>query len=77
MYDDRVAILRTQRGGKQKFHDEYHGPYRITRIMRHNRYGVEKVGEHEGPNRTTTSADHMKPWINDSDDESSDSNNNI
>ena len=45
--------------------------------MRHDRYGVEKIGEHEGPNRTTTSADHMKPWINESDDESSDSNNNI
>ena len=61
MYDYLVAILRTQCGGKLKFHDEYHGPYRITRIMRHDRNGVENVGEHESPNRTTTSEDHMKP----------------
>ena len=60
MYDELVAI---------------HGPYRITRIMRHDRYGVEKVGEHEDPNHTTSSADHMKPWIDDFSEESSDSDN--
>lgn len=27
-----------------------------------DRYLVEKVGEHEGPQRTSTSADHMKQW---------------
>lgn len=31
--------------------------------MRHDRYRVEKIGEHEGPRETSTAADSMKPWI--------------
>lgn len=66
---DLVAILRTQRGGKLKFHDEYYGPYRIIMVMRNDRYRVEKVGEHDGPMYTTSSADHMKPWVNENKEE--------
>ena len=36
IYDYLVAILRKQH--KLKFYDEFHGPYTITRIMRHIMY---------------------------------------
>lgn len=35
----------------------------ITKVLRKDRYLVRKVGEQEGPSQTTTSADYMKPWI--------------
>lgn len=31
--------------------------------MRNDRYIVAKIGEYEGPHETSTSADHMKPWL--------------
>lgn len=31
--------------------------------MRNDRYLVIKVGEHEGPQETSISADYMKPWL--------------
>lgn len=31
--------------------------------MRHNRYTVAKVGEHEGPQKISTFADYMKLWL--------------
>jgi len=31
--------------------------------MRNDRYTVDEIGEHEGPQETSTSADHMKPWL--------------
>ncbi|XP_055910439.1 uncharacterized protein K02A2.6-like [Eupeodes corollae] len=34
---------------------------------------VEKVGTDEGPNKTSSSADQMKPWLRDDDDSDSDS----
>lgn len=40
------------------------GPYEVTVIKRRDRYGVIKVGQHEGPNLTSTAADMMKPWAN-------------
>lgn len=30
--------------------------------MGNDRYTIVKIGEHEGPQETSTSADHMKPW---------------
>jgi len=38
------------------------GPYKVTSVLRNNRYLVEKHGDHEGPTCTSSSADHMKPW---------------
>ncbi|KAJ8911976.1 hypothetical protein NQ315_003254 [Exocentrus adspersus] len=60
--DDLVAIKRTQLGPGLKVHSKYVGPYRIVRVLRNDRYIVVKVGEHEGPRQTSTSADYMKPW---------------
>lgn len=34
----------------------------MTSKLRHDRYLVEKVGDHEGPQQTSTSVDNMKPW---------------
>lgn len=57
---DLVAIKRTQTGpGLNKFL----GPYEIVKVLRNHRYLVRKVGEHEGPNQTSTAAEHMKPWV--------------
>jgi len=33
--------------------------------LRNNRYVVQREGEHEGPYKTSTAADYMKPWIRD------------
>lgn len=63
---DLVVIKRTQSGPGLKFSNKYLGPYRISRIMRHDRYMVAKVGNCEGPQETSTSADHMKLWLPDS-----------
>lgn len=59
---DLVAIKRTQFGTGLKIARKYLGPYKVKKIGVNERYEVEKVGEHEGPITTTTSADQMKPW---------------
>ena len=40
--------------------------------MRNDRYMVEKVGEHERPAHTSTTADFMKPWVLNAEDDASD-----
>lgn len=59
---DIVAIQRTQLGPGLKVCPKFLGPYRIKTVLRNDRYLVEKIGEHSGPNTTSTSTDHMKPW---------------
>jgi len=69
-----VAIKRTQFAPGSKFCAKFLGPYEIIKILRGDRYVVVKVGEHEGPRTTSTSADHMKRWLSPeyiSDEESS------
>ncbi|XP_076278315.1 uncharacterized protein LOC143208116 [Lasioglossum baleicum] len=60
---DLVAIRRTQLRPELKLCPKYLGPYQIIKVLRNDRYLVEKVGEHEGPRTTSTSRDSMKPWI--------------
>ncbi|GBO03989.1 hypothetical protein AVEN_124881-1 [Araneus ventricosus] len=60
--NDLVAIKRTQLGGGLKLKPKFLGPYKVVKIKLHVRYYVEKVGSHEGPAATSTSAAHMKPW---------------
>jgi len=31
-------------------------------VLRNERYLVEKLGDHEGPSRTSTSINHLKLW---------------
>lgn len=74
--NDLVAIKRTQLGPGLKLANKYLGPYTVIQVLRNDRYIVQKIGEHEGPLKTSTSADHMKPWANfvsdDSDEECED-----
>ena len=60
---DLVAIQRTQFGSGLKLRQKFFGPYRITKVNGRDRYEVEKVGKHLGPNVTTTSADMMKYFV--------------
>ncbi|GFV71334.1 uncharacterized protein TNCV_3133251 [Trichonephila clavipes] len=58
--NDLVAIQRTQFGAGLKLRPKFLGPYKVTKVNSKDRYKVEKVGQHDGPNSTTTSADLMK-----------------
>nr|XP_033204498.1 uncharacterized protein LOC117165153 [Bombus vancouverensis nearcticus] len=73
---DLVAIKRTQFGAGLKLGGRFLGPYRVVRAMRNDRYTVEKVGEHEGPAHTSTTADFMKPWVLNAEDDASDDSEN-
>ncbi|GFV66249.1 uncharacterized protein TNCV_3173431 [Trichonephila clavipes] len=55
-----VAIQRTQFGAGLKLRPKILGPYKVTKVNSKDRYEVGKVGQHEGPNSTNTSADLMK-----------------
>ena len=60
---DLVAIKRTQMRPGLKVDKKFLGPYRIIKVNRNDRYAVEKADEAaEGPLKTSTSADCMKPW---------------
>lgn len=60
--NDLVAIKRTQLGGGLKLKPKFLGPYQIVKIKQNDTYDVIKFGECEGPRRTTTCAEFMKPW---------------
>lgn len=70
--NDLVAIKRTQLGPGLKLANKYLGPYTVIKVLRNDRYVVQKIGDHEGPLRTSTAADHMKPWADLSRDDSED-----
>ncbi|GFX11244.1 transposon Tf2-6 polyprotein [Trichonephila clavipes] len=57
---DLVAIQRTQFGAELKLRPKFLGPFKVTKVNSKDRYEMEKVGQHEGPKSTTTSADLMK-----------------
>lgn len=59
---DMVSISRTQFGTGMKLRPNNYGPYEVTKIMGNDRYEVIKIGDHDGPGKTTTSADNMKSW---------------
>ncbi|GBO22891.1 Transposon Tf2-9 polyprotein [Araneus ventricosus] len=59
---DFVAIQRTQFGTGLKLRPKFYGPYEVIKVKMKDRYDVKKLGQHEGPNITSTAADHMKMW---------------
>ncbi|GFS77014.1 integrase catalytic domain-containing protein [Trichonephila clavipes] len=59
---DIVAIQRTQFGTGLKLRLKFFGPYEVIKVKPKDRYDVRKIGLHEGPNTTSTAADHMKMW---------------
>lgn len=60
--DDLVAVTKTQFSTGAKLKPKLLGPYKITKSIGNERYAIEKVGQHEGPSKSSTSADNMKPW---------------
>lgn len=69
---DMVAMKRTQLAPGSKFSSKYIGPYQVSDVLCKDRYAVVKMGEHEGPQSTTVSADHMKRWLPGFDDSDTD-----
>lgn len=60
---DQVAIKRTQYGPCLKLKAKFLGPYKVVAVKGNDRYDVEKVqSSSEGPGKTSSSADYMKPW---------------
>ncbi|UYV81442.1 hypothetical protein LAZ67_20001196 [Cordylochernes scorpioides] len=60
---DLVVIQKTQFATKSKLYPKYIGPYKVIKIKPNDRYNVEIFADFEGPNRTSCSADLMKPWF--------------
>lgn len=60
--DDFVAIKKTQFSTAAKLKPKFLGPYKVIKIKGNERYDVQRIGLHEGPNRTSSSADNMKKW---------------
>ncbi|UYV74576.1 hypothetical protein LAZ67_12000184 [Cordylochernes scorpioides] len=60
---DLVVIQKPQFATKSKLYRKYIGPYKVIKIKPNDRYNVEKFANFEGPNRTSCSADLMKPWF--------------
>lgn len=61
---DLVVIQRTQFAPNLKIQKKFLGPYKVTKVIGHDRYEVVRVGNfHEdGPKLTSSSADHMKRY---------------
>lgn len=62
--DDLAAITKTQFSTGAKLKPELFGPYKVTKSTGNERYEVKKVGNHDGPNITTSCAENMKSWPN-------------
>lgn len=62
---DLVAIKRTQLGPGLKLKPKYLGPYKITKVKQNDTYDVQKCAFFEGPNKTSTCAEFLKPWTSD------------
>lgn len=45
------------------------GPYRVVKVKANKRYDVNKEGQHEGPNVTSTGAEFIKGWDSSENDE--------
>ncbi|GFW22497.1 uncharacterized protein TNCV_2170311 [Trichonephila clavipes] len=58
--DEPVTIKRTQFRTRLKLRPNFYGPNLI--VKRHDRYEVEKVGQHEGLHLTSIAVDFMKRW---------------
>ncbi|GFY71255.1 integrase catalytic domain-containing protein [Trichonephila inaurata madagascariensis] len=59
---DLVAIKRTQHELGQKLCNKFIGPYKITQVKLNDTYNVEKCGNFDGPTKTSTCEEYLKPW---------------
>lgn len=55
-------LIEEEFGGGLKLKPNNFGPYEIVKINGNDRYEVKKVGIHDGPYLTTSSADNMSKW---------------
>ena len=62
--NDLVAVKRTQFGPGLKLKQKYLGPYKVTKVKSNNSYDVEKCDFFDGPSKTSTCCEYMKPWSN-------------
>lgn len=60
---DHVAIKRTQQGPGLKLKTKFLGPYEIVKVKGNDTYDVIKIGFHEGPRKTSTCSEFLKPWV--------------
>ncbi|GFW94420.1 transposon Ty3-I Gag-Pol polyprotein [Trichonephila clavipes] len=63
-YQLLVAIKRTQFGPGLKLKQKYIGPYKVTKVKHNDTYDVEKCDFVDGPSKTSTCAEFMKLWPN-------------
>ncbi|GFV82067.1 transposon Ty3-I Gag-Pol polyprotein [Trichonephila clavipes] len=61
---DLVAIKRTQFCPGLKLKQKYLGPCKVTKVKHNNTYDVEKCDFFDGPSKTSTCAEFMKLWPN-------------
>lgn len=71
---DIILIKRTQTGPGLNLCPKFLGHYRVITVLRNDRYVIQKIGEHEGPQTASTAVDNMKPWINNEDSSWSEGN---
>lgn len=60
---DLVAIKRTKFGTGLKINRKFLEPYEVIKVKPNDRYDVTKVGSYEGPTRTSSCSEFMKPWV--------------
>lgn len=60
--NDLVAIKRTQFGPGLKLKQKFLGPYKVVKVKANDTYDVEKTDFVDGPFKTSTCAEFMKPW---------------
>jgi len=60
--NDLVAIKRIQYGVGLKLKGKFFGFYKIVAVKDHGRYEVERIGDSEGPFKTSTVSEYMEPW---------------
>lgn len=60
--DDVVAIAKTQFETRSKLKPKNIGPYKVTKVKTNERYDVERIGQTDGPKKTSTGSENMKPW---------------
>ena len=58
-----VAIKRTQYGPGLKFKQKFIGPYTVTKVKPKNTYDVQRAADFEGPEKTSSIAEFMQPWL--------------
>lgn len=60
--NDLVAIKRTQMLPGRKLRAKYLGPYKVLKVKLNDTYDVIRITPGDGPTKTSTCAEYMKPW---------------